>query len=241
VRQPINLLEKLVVFLPLAPASLKGLGERFQRGSNVPFAKATACSCSRCHGRCCPAPRCFGEELHNPRLSSLYRTSLDTTRLFFDNHVRRRRSEEEIKHRNLRWVAPIVVWLASEQSGDVTGRVFEAGGGILKVAEGRHAGPGINPVEDPNGFGPQIMELMRKARPNADISVRFWTPPGVLLRPAAGLKRLPAAFSGFLNAARPPPRPQGCRPACRLTWRGGYASWRAGPAKLLPTASGRCR
>ena len=105
----------------------------------------------------------------------------------------------------------------------------------------RHAGPGINPVEDPNGFGPQIMELMRKARPNADISVRFWTPPGVLLRPAAGLKRLPAAFSGFLNAARPPPRPQGCRPACRPTWRGGYASWRAGPAKPLPTASGRSR
>ena len=36
VRPPINRLEKLVVFLPLAPASLKALGERFQRGSNVP-------------------------------------------------------------------------------------------------------------------------------------------------------------------------------------------------------------
>jgi NAD(P)-dependent dehydrogenase (short-subunit alcohol dehydrogenase family) len=81
----------------------------------------------------------------------------------------RERTEEEIKRRDPRWVAPIVVWLASEQSGDVTGRVFEAGDGILKIAEGWHAGPGIDPVEDPNKLGPQVMELMRKARPNADI------------------------------------------------------------------------
>ena len=81
----------------------------------------------------------------------------------------RERTEEEIKRRNPRWVAPIVVWLASEQSGDVTGRVFEAGDGILKIAEGWHAGPGIDPIEDPNELGPQVMELMRNARPNADI------------------------------------------------------------------------
>jgi NAD(P)-dependent dehydrogenase (short-subunit alcohol dehydrogenase family) len=81
----------------------------------------------------------------------------------------RERSDEDIKRRNPRWVAPIVVWLASEQSADVTGRVFEAGDGILKVAEGWHAGPGIDPVEDPNELGPQVAELMQKARPNADI------------------------------------------------------------------------
>jgi NAD(P)-dependent dehydrogenase (short-subunit alcohol dehydrogenase family) len=81
----------------------------------------------------------------------------------------RERTEEEIKRRNPRWVAPIVVWLASEQSGEVTGRVFEAGDGILKIAEGWHAGPGIDPIEDPNELGPQVMELIRKARPNADI------------------------------------------------------------------------
>jgi NAD(P)-dependent dehydrogenase (short-subunit alcohol dehydrogenase family) len=81
----------------------------------------------------------------------------------------RERTEEDIKRRDPRWVAPIVVWLASEQSSDVTGRVFEAGDGILKVAEGWHAGPGINPVEDPNDLGPQVIELIRKARPNADI------------------------------------------------------------------------
>ncbi|MGN1285529.1 MAG: SDR family oxidoreductase [Bradyrhizobium sp.] len=81
----------------------------------------------------------------------------------------RERTEEEIKRRNPRWVAPIVVWLASEESAEVTGRVFEAGDGILKVAEGWHAGPGIEPVEDPNALGPQVLEMIRKARPNADI------------------------------------------------------------------------
>jgi NAD(P)-dependent dehydrogenase (short-subunit alcohol dehydrogenase family) len=63
-------------------------------------------------------------------------------------------TDEEIKRRNPRRVAPIVVWLASEESGGVTGRVFEAGDGILKIAEGWHAGPGIEPVEDPNELGP---------------------------------------------------------------------------------------
>jgi NAD(P)-dependent dehydrogenase (short-subunit alcohol dehydrogenase family) len=81
----------------------------------------------------------------------------------------RQLTEEEIKRRDPRWVAPIVVWLASEESRDVTGRVFEAGNGILKVAEGWHAGPGIEPVEDPNVLGPLVAKMMEKARPNADI------------------------------------------------------------------------
>lgn len=36
----------------------------------------------------------------------------------------RDRTEEEIERRNPRGVALIVVWLASEESADVTGRVF---------------------------------------------------------------------------------------------------------------------
>jgi hypothetical protein len=47
--------------------------------------------------------------------------------------------------------------------------VFEAGDGILKIAEGWHAGPGIEPVDDPNELGPKIAELIKQARPNADI------------------------------------------------------------------------
>jgi hypothetical protein len=59
--------------------------------------------------------------------------------------------------------------LASEESSDVTGRVFEAGDGILKIAEGRHAVPGIEPVDDPSELGPKVAELIGKVRPNADI------------------------------------------------------------------------
>jgi NAD(P)-dependent dehydrogenase (short-subunit alcohol dehydrogenase family) len=50
---------------------------------------------------------------------------------------------------NPRWVAPIVTWLASRESRQVTGRVFEASGSILAVAEGWHRGPTIEPIADP--------------------------------------------------------------------------------------------
>ena len=38
-------------------------------------------------------------------------------------------------------VSPLVAWLASEDSGDVTGRVFEIEGGLLSVADGWRHGP----------------------------------------------------------------------------------------------------
>jgi NAD(P)-dependent dehydrogenase (short-subunit alcohol dehydrogenase family) len=41
-------------------------------------------------------------------------------------------------------VAPLVVWLGSEQSRDVTGQVFEAAGGMIAVAEGWRTGPKID-------------------------------------------------------------------------------------------------
>lgn len=40
-------------------------------------------------------------------------------------------------------VSPLVVWLASEEAGDVTGRVFEVEGGIISVADGWQHGPRI--------------------------------------------------------------------------------------------------
>ena len=48
-----------------------------------------------------------------------------------------------------RWIAPIVTWLASTESKDVTGRVFEASGQVLAVAESWHRGPTADPVDDP--------------------------------------------------------------------------------------------
>ena len=40
-------------------------------------------------------------------------------------------------------VSPLVVWLGSEESGDVTGRVFELEGGMLSVADGWQRGPRV--------------------------------------------------------------------------------------------------
>jgi NAD(P)-dependent dehydrogenase (short-subunit alcohol dehydrogenase family) len=40
-------------------------------------------------------------------------------------------------------VSPLVVWLAGEESGDVTGRMFEVEGGMISVADGWQHGPRI--------------------------------------------------------------------------------------------------
>ena len=45
----------------------------------------------------------------------------------------RQLTDEQRERRNTRWVSPIVTWLASEASQDVTARVFQTGNGILSV------------------------------------------------------------------------------------------------------------
>ncbi len=62
-------------------------------------------------------------------------------------------------------VAPLVVWLGSAESKDVTGRVFEVEGGILSVADGWQHG---NPVDkgarwDSAELGPVVRDLLEKA------------------------------------------------------------------------------
>ncbi|HXY99886.1 MAG TPA: SDR family oxidoreductase [Stellaceae bacterium] len=76
-------------------------------------------------------------------------------------------SEEQRARRDPRWVAPIAVWLASTQSREVTGRVFEAGGGILAVMEGWHRGPSVDQIADPASLGPIVLDLVARARRNA--------------------------------------------------------------------------
>jgi NAD(P)-dependent dehydrogenase (short-subunit alcohol dehydrogenase family) len=76
-------------------------------------------------------------------------------------------SEEQRARRDPRWVAPIAVWLASTQSREVTGRVFEAGGGILAVMEGWHRGPTVDQIADPARLGPIVGDLVARARRNA--------------------------------------------------------------------------
>tara|TARA_R110002124_G_scaffold153244_1_gene320246 strand:+ start:40322 stop:41221 length:900 start_codon:yes stop_codon:yes gene_type:complete len=64
-------------------------------------------------------------------------------------------------------IAPIVVWLGSSESKDVTGQVFESTGGRLTVFERWHRGPAVNPQRrfDPAELGPIVEDLLSKTRP----------------------------------------------------------------------------
>jgi NAD(P)-dependent dehydrogenase (short-subunit alcohol dehydrogenase family) len=75
-------------------------------------------------------------------------------------------SEAQRAARDPRWVAPIAVWLASEQSREVTGRVFEAGGGLLAVLEGWRRGPTVPQLDDPTRLGPVVADMVARARRN---------------------------------------------------------------------------
>jgi NAD(P)-dependent dehydrogenase (short-subunit alcohol dehydrogenase family) len=76
-------------------------------------------------------------------------------------------TDEEREMRSPRWIAPIATWLASAESKDVTGRVFEASGNVLAIAEGWVRGPRHSPIEDPTELGPIVRELLAKARLNS--------------------------------------------------------------------------
>ena len=79
-------------------------------------------------------------------------------------------SEEQKEQMSPRWIAPLVTWLASDQSGSVNGRVFDISGRAMSVAEGWHRGPTVAPVDDPGEIGPLVEQIVTEARPNADMS-----------------------------------------------------------------------
>ncbi|CRK50317.1 putative enzyme [Rhodococcus sp. RD6.2] len=62
-------------------------------------------------------------------------------------------------------ISPLVVWLGSTESKDVTGRVFEVEGGQITVAEGWRHGPTQDKGErwDPKEIGPVVADLLAKA------------------------------------------------------------------------------
>ncbi len=64
-------------------------------------------------------------------------------------------------------IAPLVVWLGSLESGDVTGRVFEVMGGRLGTAEGWRRGPRAQHDRrwDPTEIGPTVRDLLAKSTP----------------------------------------------------------------------------
>jgi NAD(P)-dependent dehydrogenase (short-subunit alcohol dehydrogenase family) len=81
-------------------------------------------------------------------------------------------NEEQREARSPRWIAPICTWLASPLSADVTGRVFEASGGVLAIAEGWHRGPTAEPVDDPTRIDSVVRDLLAATRPPADMNGR---------------------------------------------------------------------
>lgn len=62
-------------------------------------------------------------------------------------------------------ISPLVVWLGSAESKDVTGRVFEVEGGKITVAEGWRHGPTQDKGDrwDPKELGPVVADLLAKA------------------------------------------------------------------------------
>jgi NAD(P)-dependent dehydrogenase (short-subunit alcohol dehydrogenase family) len=78
---------------------------------------------------------------------------------------------EEIKEKMApEWIAPIITWLASEESATVTGRVFDVSGMRLGIAEGWHIGPTVEPTLDPTLLGPLVEQLVGEARANASMN-----------------------------------------------------------------------
>ena len=76
-------------------------------------------------------------------------------------------TEEEIQIRDPSWVSPTVVYLASKEAQDITGRVIEAGAGQVAVCEGWRRGAEIGQMDDPDTLGPKIREMIGKVRKNS--------------------------------------------------------------------------
>lgn len=73
-----------------------------------------------------------------------------------------------------RWVAPVVTWLASPDSADVTGQIIESSGLVMAIAEGWRRGPSTNlPPASPDEVGDVVRGLLKGARERttmADVS-----------------------------------------------------------------------
>ena len=74
---------------------------------------------------------------------------------------------EQRASRDPKWVSPAVVYLASEEAQDITGRVIQAGFGRIAVCEGWRRGAEVAQVSDPTAAGALLREMIPKARKNS--------------------------------------------------------------------------
>ena len=79
----------------------------------------------------------------------------------------RQLTEEEAAIRDPKWVSPTVVYLASEEAQDITGRVIQAGMGRIGVCEGWRRGAEVAQVADPATAGSLVREMIAKVRKNS--------------------------------------------------------------------------
>jgi len=78
--------------------------------------------------------------------------------------------EERKKTMDPRWIAPIVTWLASEESSDVTGWVIESTGAFTAIAEGWRRGPtSTTPPADPADVPAVLRPLLSQAHGRVDM------------------------------------------------------------------------
>ena len=76
-------------------------------------------------------------------------------------------SEEDKQVRDPSWVSPTIVYLASEEAQDISGRVIQAGAGMVAVCEGWRRGAEIDQMDDPAALGPKIREMIAQCRKNS--------------------------------------------------------------------------
>ncbi len=80
-------------------------------------------------------------------------------------------TEEQLEMRKPEWVSALVTWLASPEAKAVSGRVFEAWGYGLTVAESWQHGATAEASLDPASIGPGLIEALSKSRKNAGIDI----------------------------------------------------------------------
>jgi NAD(P)-dependent dehydrogenase (short-subunit alcohol dehydrogenase family) len=79
----------------------------------------------------------------------------------------RQLNPEQRASRDPRWVSPVVVYLASEEAQDITGRVIQAGFGRIAVCEGWRRGAEVGQVADPAAAGALLREMLPGVRKNS--------------------------------------------------------------------------
>jgi NAD(P)-dependent dehydrogenase (short-subunit alcohol dehydrogenase family) len=86
-------------------------------------------------------------------------------------------SEERMARRDPEWIAGFVAWLASPESKDISGRIFETWGYGISVIESWQHGPQAEASKDPTEMGDRIKEIVKLARANAGIDRNTWLNP----------------------------------------------------------------